>query len=724
MASKGNPMTVINPAAALEPGQAPGTSDHLRAQQAQWASSLRMAVDIALNAPVPTAVLWGTEQCVLANAAFFSVFGLTEASQGEPLGTLFPALGEPVRAALAATAQGGRVTLADLAGGFGHALSADGHDRLDGHFTPLRAGPDSIVGTLLTALAPAQGQDETALQHRLAEQQRVNQASEERLRLALDATNAVGTWDWYIREDRFIADAHFAYMHHVDPLEAGQRPIGDYLAAVHPDDRVFVARQIKTCVHGNGAFAEEYRLLQGDGSWRWVFARGRCFRDDHGRPARFIGASIDITERKLAEQALRELNETLEQRVNERTRALADANRRLRAEAQERERAEELLRHAQKMEAVGQLTGGIAHDFNNMLTGIMGSLELMNRYIAKGRSDDIGRFADAALASAQRAAALTHRLLAFSRRQSLDRQRIELNALVHSLEDLLARTTGEHIALRLELDPDTWPVHTDPNQLESALLNLVINARDAMPQGGCLTIASANRAFEEAQANQPMEAVRPGEYAVLSVRDTGTGMSPSTRAKAFDPFFTTKPTGQGTGLGLSMIYGFAQQSGGHVTLQSEPGQGTEVCIYLPRYLEAQGVESAAPPEPPAPLAQQGESVLVVEDDPAVRMLILNVLDELGYHGHSAADAKVAVPLLDSALRIDLLVTDVGLPGINGRQLAEIARRRRPGLKVLFMTGYIDKAADRDAYLEEGMDIVGKPFTLETLATKIRQMIGD
>jgi signal transduction histidine kinase len=724
MVSKGNPMTVMNPAAPLEPGMSAGTSDSPRARHAQYPTGLRMAVDIALAAPVPCAVVWGNEHAVIGNPAFFALFGLVDAGLGQPLAKLFPAYAEPVRTALAQVAKGEPVTLANLPGHLGRAAVVTGSDRLDGHFTPLNTEQNQVLGALLTVVAPPQPKDSTPLQRRLADQQRANQASEERLRLALDATNAVGTWDWYIREDRFIADAHFALMHHVDPLQAGHLPIGDYLAAVHPDDRVFVARQIKTCVHGSGEFAEEYRLLQADSTWRWVFARGRCFRDDHGRPARFIGASIDITERKLAERALRELNETLEQRVIERTRALGDANRRLLAEAQERERTEELLRHAQKMEAVGQLTGGIAHDFNNMLTGIMGSLELMNRYLVKGRTADIGRLADAALASAQRAAALTHRLLAFSRRQSLDRQQIDLNQLVQSLEDLLVRTTGEHIELRLDLNEDTWVVHTDPNQLESALLNLVINARDAMPDGGRLTIGSANRAFSAPQANQPMEPVRPGEYAVLSVRDTGSGMSASTRAKAFDPFFTTKPTGQGTGLGLSMIYGFTQQSGGHVALHSEPSQGTEVSIYLPRYLEANSANLAAVAQVQAPLAQQGESVLVVEDDPAVRMLILNVLDELGYHGHAAADAEAAIPLLESALRVDLLVTDVGLPGINGRQLAEIARKHRAGLKVLFMTGYIDKAADREAYLEHGMDIVSKPFTLETLATKVREMIGD
>ena len=709
-------MTVTKPATTLAPHSAARLE-----QLSQCPPALRMAVDIALNAPVPTAVLWGAHHQLIANPALVEALELPIPRPGQALRDLLPEPDYPLAVALQAASEGDRSVVPGLRPASGTSVSA----RFSAHFAPVRDDTGMVIGIWLTVLAdPSTGVNDGVLEARLAEQRRAHQASEERLRLALDATHAVGTWDWYIREDRFIADAHFAYMHNVDPVQAGQRPIGDYLAAVHPEDRVFVARRIKACMHGSGEFAEEYRLLQADGGWRWVFARGRCFRDDHGRPARFIGASIDITERKLAEQALRELNETLEQRVAERTRALIDANRRLLAEAQERERAEELLRHAQKMEAVGQLTGGIAHDFNNMLTGIMGSLDLMNRYIAKGRSAEIGRFADAALSSAQRAAALTHRLLAFSRRQSLDRQRIDLNTLVLSLEDLLARTTGEQIELRLELAPDVWPVHTDPNQLESALLNLVINARDAMPDGGRLLITSGNQLIDDPRENPPMEPVRPGHYVTLCVKDTGSGMSASTRTKAFDPFFTTKPTGQGTGLGLSMIYGFAQQSGGHVSLVSELGQGTEVCLYLPRYLEPHAAQATLAAESIPPLAQEGESVLVVEDDPAVRMLILNVLDELGYRGHPAADAEVAVPLLDSALRIDLLVTDVGLPGMNGRQLAEIARDRRPGLKVLFMTGYIDKAADRDTYLEEGMDIVSKPFTLEMLASKVRQMIGD
>ena len=297
------------------------------------------------------------------------------------------------------------------------------------------------------------------------------------------------------------------------------------------------------------------------------------------------------------------------------------------------------------------------------------------------------------------------------------------NQLVASLEDLFQRTKGAHITLKVQLGHDIWPVNSDASQLENALLNLVINARDAMPDGGELLIETANSYLDGTDITTP-EPVKAGDYVMLGVRDNGTGMAPKILAKAFDPFFTTKPIGQGTGLGLSMIYGFAQQSGGHVTLHSEPGQGTCVRLYLPR-LHGTSLASSLPASlsEAAPVALAGEAVVVVEDDPAVRMLVVNVLDELGYTAHQAADARTALPLLESDLRVDLLVTDVGLPGMNGRQLAEIARQHRPGLRILFMTGYAEKAAERQGFLEDGMDMVAKPFSIDVLATKIRSMIS-
>jgi PAS domain S-box-containing protein len=383
-------------------------------------------------------------------------------------------------------------------------------------------------------------------------------------------------------------------------------------------------------------------------------------------------------------------------------------------------RAEDQLRQSQKMEAVGQLTGGIAHDFNNLLTGITGSLDIIRRRVAAGKTQDIMRFMDAASSSAHRAAALTHRLLAFARRQSLDTKSSNINGLVSGLDDMLQRTLMENITFETILPPDLWPAMTDANQLENALLNVSINARDAMPNGGRLTIETSNVTLDAAYA-AANEGVVPGDYVLLCITDTGTGMTPEVLAKAFDPFFTTKPIGQGTGLGLSMIYGFVKQSGGHVHIDSTLGQGTAIKLYLRRALseqETQNVTSQAGFEP-----GQGETILVVEDDETVRMLITEVLSTLGYRYLEAADAQAAIPFLQSASPIDLLITDVGLPNMNGRQLAEIAREHRPSLKVLFVTGYAQNATVRGGFLAPGMEMITKPFALDVLSTKVSEMIG-
>ena len=688
-----------------------------------WPQSLRTAVDIVVNSPMPMLLLWGRELIQLYNDGFARLAGNKHpGALGQPAHATWPEL-ESFTAPVYDAVLGGQVRTFTEQPFVLQRNNRDTEIWLDLTYSPIRDEGGQVAGILVTAIETNERRSKTQeLQQRSEDSLKAQHNSEQRLQLALAATDAVGTWDWNIGEDRFIADAHFAALHGVDPSDAGRLPISDYLNGVHPEDRGMVARSIKHCITHGSEYAEEYRLQQADGQVRWVFARGRCYNDQHGRPTRFLGAALDLTERKNTEQALRHLNENLEERVAQRTQALAEANLRLQNEMFERERAEDALRHAQKMEAVGQLTGGIAHDFNNMLTGIIGSLDLMQRYIAAGRSEEIGRFTDVAVSSAHRAAALTHRLLAFSRRQSLDRRPLDPNQLVVSLEDLFRRTKGAHIELKVQLGRDIWPVNTDASQLENALLNLVINARDAMPDGGQLLIETANSYLDGTDITT-LEPVKAGDYVMLGVSDNGSGMAPKILAKAFDPFFTTKPIGQGTGLGLSMIYGFAQQSGGHVTIQSEPGQGTCVRLYLPR-LHGTALQSHAPSHlGEAPMAMAGEAVVVVEDDPAVRMLVVNVLDELGYTAHQAADARTALPLLESDLRVDLLVTDVGLPGMNGRQLAEIARQYRPGLKVLFMTGYAQKAAERQGFLEDGMDMVAKPFSIDLLATKIRSMIS-
>jgi PAS domain S-box-containing protein len=387
----------------------------------------------------------------------------------------------------------------------------------------------------------------------------------------------------------------------------------------------------------------------------------------------------------------------------------------------QRNALEEQLRQSQKMEAVGQLTGGIAHDFNNLLTGIIGSLDLLRRRLAQNRLEDMDRFMAAASTSAHRAAALVHRLLAFSRRQPLDVRALEVNRLIASMEEMLHRTLGEQIALVVELTPDPCLAFSDANQVESALLNLAINARDAMPDGGKLTIATARATLSREFAQQYQD-LAAGDYIVVNVSDTGTGMPPDVLARAFEPFFTTKPIGQGTGLGLSMIYGFARQSGGHVHISSTQGVGTTIQLYLPRYA------GDAVPELPGALGEAlprgaGETVLLVEDEPAVRLLLVEVLQELGYSTIEAADGASALPILKSQRRIDLMVSDVGLPGITGRELAELARQTRPELKILFVTGYARNAAVKAEFLGEGMDMITKPFAIDVLANKVRDILS-
>ena len=812
-----------------------------------WPQSLRTAVDIVIHSPMPMLLMWGPELTQIYNNGFALLAGSKHPHAfGQPAHQIWPELRDFTDPIYSAVLQGQVRTYSEQR----FTLQHDGKDSefwLDLTYSPIRDENAQVAGILVTAIETNERRRiALELQQRSDESLRVQRDTEERLQLALAATDAVGTWDWDIGEDRFIADAHFAQLHGIDPACAGQLPISDYLNGVHPEDRALLARSIKHCITHGTEYAEEYRLLLPGGEQRWVFARGRCYKDHHGRPVRFLGAALDLTERKQnehalrqsqtelqlvinampilisyvdheerfrlnnaayldwygltpqelygrtirevigeeayflrspyigealagrpcsfslytphrdgstrhalmnylprhgadgavngfyifvideserkkTEEALRNLNETLEERVSARTEQLAQANERLQNEMFERERAEDALRHAQKMEAVGQLTGGIAHDFNNMLTGIIGSLDLMQRYIANGRADEIGRFTEAAVSSANRAAALTHRLLAFSRRQSLDRKTLDVNALIHSLEDLIRRTKGDPIALTLCLAENLWPVSTDVSQLENALLNLVINARDAMPDGGELLIETAN-VYLDGNDITTLEPVKAGDYLMLAVSDNGSGMTPSVLSKAFDPFFTTKPIGQGTGLGLSMIYGFAQQSGGHVSLDSLPGQGTCVRLYLPRL---HGSEPESPEaelvEQPAPIAA-GETVMVVEDDPAVRMLVLDLLRELGYNGYEAEDARTALPLLESNVRVDLLITDVGLPGMNGRQLAEIGRQIRPELKVLFITGYAEHAAVRGGFLDPGMQLITKPFTFDLLTAKVREMI--
>ncbi|WP_430913802.1 PAS domain-containing protein [Methylobacterium sp. sgz302541] len=477
---------------------------------------------------------------------------------------------------------------------------------------------------------------------------------------------------------------------------------------VHPDDLGPAAAAWERSLRQGSVYEAEFRIRRADGAYRWFLVRAEPVRSPEGEVVRWVGTNTDIDDRRRQAAELERLNETLEDEVAERTRDLM--------------RTEEALRQSQKMEAVGQLTGGIAHDFNNLLTGITGSLELLSARIAQGRLNDVERYVTAAQGAARRAAALTHRLLAFSRRQTLDPKPTNVNALVAGMEELVRRTVGPGIAIEVVAAGGLWATLVDPNQLENALLNLCINARDAMPEGGRLTIETANR-WLDIRAAQERD-VPAGQYISICVSDTGTGMAPDVAAKAFDPFFTTKPLGLGTGLGLSMIYGFTRQSGGQTRIYSEPGDGTMVCMYLPRHYGEVDEGEALPEFADAPRAGEGETVLIVDDEPTVRMLVTEVLEELGYAAIEAGDGASGLKVLQSDVRIDLLVTDVGLPGgMNGRQMADAARLSRPGLKVLFITGYAENAVVGNGHLEPGMHVMTKPFAMEALASRIKDLIA-
>ena len=454
---------------------------------------------------------------------------------------------------------------------------------------------------------------------------------------------------------------------------------------LHPDDRERTRGGFEHLKAGNPILRFENRYRAKDGSYKWFAWAAIPYGDA------YYASGRDITAEKAAAADLAV--------------------------------AQEALRQAQKMEAVGQLTGGLAHDFNNLLAGISGSLELLAQRLAQGRLNDAERYIVAANGAAKRAASLTQRLLAFARRQTLDAKPTDVNRHIVDMEELIRRTMGPDIRIETVKAAGLWTVLVDGNQLENALLNLCINARDAMPEGGALMIETGNRWLDEPAARE--RDLPPGQYVSLCVSDTGAGMTSHVIARAFDPFFTTKPIGMGTGLGLSMIYGFVRQSGGQARIYSEVGKGTMVCLYFPRHLGEAEKSEPHSLRLPAALKGRGQTVLIVDDEPTIRMLVLDVLSELGCQSIEAGDSIEGLKILQSKERIDLLITDVGLPGgLNGRQMADAARRSRPHLKVLFITGYAENAVLSHGHLEVGMHVLTKPFAMNHLASRITELLKE
>src|SRR6201996_2040391 len=687
-----------------------------------WSPALRTLARSIFDSPFPICLWSGPQYALVYNDAYRRILTAKHpAALGQPGSIVWAEIWEQLEPQFDGVRKKGETVYFEDAPFVMARLEGGGTETAYFNYSlsPLRDEDGSVAAVLnITPETTAR----VLVERRLAEEQTALAKSEaharvnvERVQLALAAGAIIGTWHWDLPTDRFTVDEAFARAFALDPALVREGiPLAQIVATVHPDDQPGLAAAIQDAVVRGGAYAHQYRPRRADGRYYWLEANGRVDKAPDGTPLRFPGVLIDVEKRRADEaerlrvtEELRRLNETLEVRVADRTAELM--------------RAEEALRQSQKMEAVGQLTGGLAHDFNNLLAGIAGSLELMQPRMQQGRFNDVERYMPAAQGAAKRAAALTHRLLAFSRRQTLDPKPTNVNRLVAGMQEMIQRTVGPGIAVEAGGAGSLWPVLVDPSQLENSLLNLCLNSRDAMPNGGRITIETANRWLDERTAKE--HDIPEGQYLSLCVTDTGTGMLPEVIARVFEPFYTTKPIGEGTGLGLSMIYGFAKQSGGQVRIYSEVGKGTTVCIYLPRYYGEIEDEGPSTMSQVLPRSDQGETVLVVDDEPTVRMLITDILEELGFTAIEASDSAAGLKVLQSDVRIDLLVTDVGLPGgMNGRQMADAAREGRPDLKVLFITGYAENAAVGNGQLAPGMAVITKPFSMETMAARIRSMI--
>lgn len=522
-----------------------------------------------------------------------------------------------------------------------------------------------------------------SLEQLVEDRTRALQDSEDFTRLALGATGGVGVWSYLVGVDKFYCDAAISELYGLDAAVAAKGIFrAGFLAHVHPEDMPRLRQTMAGGLQVEGGLELEYRICHPDGSVRSVLSRGHTYFDDAGNAVRRTGVGIDMTRQR---------------------------------------QLEEQLRQSQKMDALGQLTGGIAHDFNNMLQGIVMPLQLIRKRVASQKYEGLERYIEAGLDSARRAASITQRLLAFSRRQPLVNRSISITAALRGLEAILRNAVGENVTLVIDEAPDAWDVLTDPHQFDSVVLNLTINARDAMPDGGTLTISVSNVALTAPQAAR-IEGLAAGDYVRMAVRDTGVGMSGAVMAQAFEPFFTTKPLGQGTGLGLSMIYGYARQSQGTVVLESTEGIGTAVNLYLPRATVQPAPPSAALPETPAP-GVSPRQILVVEDDEVVRHMAVELLRDQGYQVLEASDGAQGMALLERSVSIDLLLSDVGLPGPNGRQLADFALSRMPDIRVILMTGYAAHVATDAALLLGEVELMVKPFDADALLRKVGELLG-
>ncbi|MEZ0603649.1 response regulator [Paraburkholderia sp. IW21] len=666
-----------------------------------WPRSLTASVQMLLASPVPLVLLWGQSGYMIYNDAY-AIFagGRHPYLLGCQVEHGWPEVAEFNRHVMVTCLAGGTLSYRDKQ----LVLLREGKPEevwMDLYYSPVADDTGAPAGVLAIVVeTTARVLTERWRQRAEAELRETN----ERLQLALNTGAVLGTWVLDVRTGSVTGDERFARTF-AFPLEEATKGVERNAATqvIHPDDQALNDRLTLEAMRTGQPFRAEYRIRRRDGDYMWVQANGQCEFNEQGEPTRFPGVLIDIHERKIAEQSLRQLTETLEQRV-------ADA---VAAQAL----AEEQLRQAQKMEAIGSLTGGVAHDFNNVLQVINGNLQMLAA--DAGDSPAMLRRLSAATDAVKRGAKLAAHLLAFARRQPLSPTVLNPRRLLAGMSEMLHRALGETVKIETVLSDDLWHVQADRNQLENALLNLAINARDAMQADGTLTVRAANRVLDAAFCHGKPE-LSPGEYVVFSVTDTGTGMKPEILERVFEPFFTTKPDGHGTGLGLSMVFGFVRQSGGHTVIDSEEGQGTTVSLFFPRCCEPETPEAVD--QTAAPVGG-GETILVVEDDADVRLTAVEMLAQLGYKVLTASSADAALEFVDSDVPIDLLFTDVVMPGkVKSVELAQRAAARSPAVPTLFTSGYTRDEIVHHGKLDAGITLLSKPYRRDDLARKVRSVL--
>ncbi|WP_435164733.1 response regulator [Falsirhodobacter sp. 1013] len=677
-----------------------------------WSQALRSGVDTIVNSPIPKVMLWGADHRMIYNDAYREILG----------GYHPGALGGQVAVVLSEVWDfNSRVLDAGLRGQAqtyrNQPMSLLRHGEVeelvfDLFYTPIRETDGSVGGVLCTVL-------ETTT---LVQTQRDLKRSNERFAAAVGAVHGVL---WTNTPDGRMEGEQPGWAKLTGQSPAEYQGLG-WAEAVHPDDRGASVATWQDAVASKSTFVHEHRVRRADGTWCHFAIRAVPIFDEQGAIREWVGIHTDITAQRLAETALVRHAEDLQRQIRHRERAeeqLRTLNETLEARiiaaVDERRQAQVALAQAQKMESIGKLTGGIAHDFNNLLQVVSGNLQLLATDVMNNERAE--RRVSNAMAGVARGAKLAAQLLAFGRRQALEPRVVNVTRFVRNMDDMLHRALGEGIEIETIAGGSLWNTFIDPTQIENALLNLAINARDAMDGQGKLTIELGNASLDETYARSHEE-VEAGQYVMLAVTDTGCGMTPEVLARVFEPFFSTKGEGKGSGLGLSMVYGFVKQSGGHIKIYSEVGHGTTIRLYLPRALESEDVEVVAVNEP---VKGGTETVLVVEDDEDVRNTVVELLTELGYSVLRAVDAQSGLTVIESGIKIDLLFTDVVMPGtLKSPELARKAKERLPDLAVLFTSGYTENSIVHGGRLDAGVELISKPYTREALARKVRHVLAN